>query len=185
MEPFIPGTAIRFHEPTGRLLDIQREIRRDVQEGGQGLYVYGVPGLYIGGTEVFTVAEAWARDNLPLQFVARQLDPYRMADLQDGRRVVIQTLPLRGSQPIFVHGAIVVYGILRWSPLHLVEIRRNNRQTRSWFEHGSAHSIKLAIQNANEAEQRPVYDEFSDAYAEAMKDSMEYALGKPHVRGGV
>lgn len=172
--PLIPGTTARFRWPEAGDPDVAR-IRERVQERGRSLFVLRLP---MGPLKV--LAEAYYPDELrPAMW--EQLDPARRSDWQNGRLVVLATIPVQGSLRIG-QGKGGVYAIHHVTDPMLDEIRRNNRNARQDLKrHSSASARKLALEDAVASQEKAVYDEWSDLYEAAYRESLEYALGKPRV----
>jgi hypothetical protein len=181
MGPLIPGTLKRFVEPDERLLNFQRQLRTEVQEGAHGLYVFQVPVRTVAGTPLFALVEAYPPDEMRTPFI-RTLEPPRLQDLKEGRLVVVATVPVQGSLHLDIRGAVGIHVLLNLDPRQIIEIRRCNRAARGELRRSSAAVFrKLAIENQQAEKDRRVYADFADLYEDGMKNTREYGMGKVHI----
>lgn len=176
--PLIPGTFWRFQtlDPNHD----QEVIRREVQEGGPHLYVFGLP-FMAGGTRLKALVEAYHPWEMRPAYIEQMLDPMRMADLQDGRLIAINTIPVRGTTALPL-GVGRVHAFVRLTPQMVTEIRRNNRNARGHLRRThSKVDWKLEHARVKEEEEAPIFEDFADAYEDAFRESKEHALGKPRI----
>jgi hypothetical protein len=160
--PLVPGrTDLRYTVLPGDDHDVVR-IRQDIQEEGRGLFVFEM-----GGTGVRCLCEAYYPEDIRATYARRSLSKGSKADMEMGRLVVINEL-------------------FQWvgeitTPM-LTEIRRNNRAVHSHLKRSYDEQAHIkAMNDAEEERVAPAHEEFADFYAEAMKDTMQFGMGKVNV----
>lgn len=179
--PWVPGLEARFQWPDRDDPDLAL-VRSGVQEGAKGLYVLYLP-ITIGGSPVKVLAEAYYPDEMR-DATWTMLDPRQRADWQDGRLVVIATVPLSGT---FVFGdgkQGSVYAFMQLDERAVEELRRNNRDSRQDLKRQvSGHALKLAIKDELDRKENEVFSgsDFTQAYTDAYLATKEFALGKPRI----
>lgn len=175
--PLIPGTLLRFRWPSDP--HDTEAVRSRVQERGRGLFVLEAP-MPAGGTPVKVLAECYYPDELRVHYRREGLDPFREADARMGRLVCVNTLPLRGTTRIGKgHGSF--HGYTRLTEGMVLELRRNNRNARAELKRSSVGSYrKLELRDALDADDEEVYDEWSEAYAQAYIEGGTYAVNPEH-----
>lgn len=176
--PLIPGTPFRFGSLNQEATEV---IRSEVQEAGDGLFVFDAP-FDVGGSTPMSICEAYYPDEFTSGYPAN-LDPIRMSDFKDGRLVVLNTLGVRGMTSVGSgFGSINV--CFRIEPQMIEEIRRNNRAARGELKRqSSAVHRKQAIKNAQEEEEQVAMKEWSDWYTDAYRETLKFAMNKPRVQG--
>ena len=84
--PYIPGQNTRFTWIDDNDPDVVR-MRRDVAEGGHGLWMFGME-----GSDARVVAEAYYPEDIRNEYYKNHLDRYRRHDYNMGRLVAITVI---------------------------------------------------------------------------------------------
>lgn len=162
--PLVPGQKdLRYRMLPDSDHDVRR-VRADCVESGNGLYV-----VELGDTGVRALVEAWYPDGIRDAYYQSFLDPFRKADYEMGRLIVVGEL-------------------FKWvgeiDPRRITEVNRNARNVHSELRRQRhATDFKNAMRNEEEAKFQKVEKEWADQYEDAYHETQEYAMGKPHVPG--
>jgi hypothetical protein len=182
--PWVPGKRARFEWTETNNPDKQR-IRDSVQDGGKHLYILRLP-FYVAGTQPKVLAEAYYPHEAQ-SATWTMLDPRQQEDWDQGRLVVIATVPLGGTTRIGGNspGAVDAYFGELTQPM-LDELQRNNRNSKKDLKRNvSAHAMELAIRDAqeHEEEQRVADMGWGDSFVEAHEDTKKFGMNKPRISG--
>lgn len=185
--PWVPGKAVRFVFPDAGDAD-EEMIRERVQDGGEHLFVLHLP-VPRAGSPVKVLAEAYYPDEMR-ESSWLVLDPRQRADWQDGRLIVISTIPVKGSHVVGGGLGSVNAFVGPLDEQVIVEIRRNNRSARLELKRQSTASArKQELEDHQRQEEDRLIEEsgFPDFFVERSLDSRRHVLRNafvPQYTGG-
>lgn len=170
--PLVPGVWVRFRWPEPYDDDVRR-VREDLQEEGRGLFVLRAPFL----DSVRCLVEAYYPEDIRQAYFERELDPLRRMDCRMGRLVVVGNDLAPGRRPAMWRGPL--------DPRIVTALRASNRSARADLKRQvSPLYFKQALQDVNDREEDLLLEEWTDQYAEAFLDTLEYQKPKVSMYGG-
>jgi len=177
--PWIPGLAARFEWADPDDPDIAT-LRAEAQDGGPHLFILYTP-VTLHASRVKVLAEAYYPADMQAA-TWEMLDPRQHADWQDGRLIVISTVPLKGTFRTNGNRPGSVNAFFRLTTDMMEELRRNNRNARRELKRkASAVYHKQELKSAIEEHERKAAEnsEFADAMVSAYKDHK--IQRRPHI----
>jgi hypothetical protein len=155
--------GLRYSWLPGDDPDVQR-LRCEVQEEGRGLFV-----LAAGDTGVKVLVEAYYPEDIRPEYYHTSLDRYRKHEHDMGRLVAINE---------------IFSWVGEMHPLHMEEIRRNNRNARKDLkrEH-NPDAYEREARDIEDEQTRINSEDFNQFYADAYAESLKFAVGTPRVSG--